>query len=250
MITRFTRAFFEKFQGDLKHLSPEQIQSTREAPLDNLSYFMEWGAPAWERLLRQIITDDLGVEWFQGKRVLELGCRTGRISTLFALLGAEVVGLDIDNRFLKFAADEADKFGVANRTEFMKRDLMEYCEESPSSFDLIFTKSVLVAVSELDRFTAAVNRTLRPNGALASIENGRGNFLLRSLRTIRRLGARSFDHSTVKYFDKKRLDVFRNAFDDFRLRTVHFPPVFAFVARKSSQADATSSLEQEAGSPH
>ena len=231
MLTSFTRAFFESFRGDLEHLTPDRIESIRQEPLDNLSYFMEWGAPAWEHLLRQVITKELGTEWFRGKRVLELGCRTGRISTLFALLGADVVGLDIDDRYLKFAADEAEVFGVGAKTEFKNEDLMKYCEETSSHFDLVFTKSVLVAVSDLERLIAAVKNRLVPDGVLASIENGKGDLLLRSLRKIRRLGANSFDHSTVKYFDKQRIDAFRNSFDDFQLHRVRLPPVFAFVAR-------------------
>ena len=43
-----------------------------------------------------------------GKKVLELGCRTGRMSSLFGLLGAEVVGVDLPNVCLKAAQREAD----------------------------------------------------------------------------------------------------------------------------------------------
>jgi putative methylase len=50
-----------------------------------------------------------------GKRVLDLGCGTGRLALGAALLGAkEVVGVDIDKEAVKMAAVNAAKLGAEN----------------------------------------------------------------------------------------------------------------------------------------
>jgi putative methylase len=58
------------------------------------------------------------------KRVIELGCGTGRLAIAAALLGAkEVVGVDIDKTAIKQAAMNAEKLGVKTRTSWIITDI-------------------------------------------------------------------------------------------------------------------------------
>jgi putative methylase len=58
------------------------------------------------------------------KRVIDLGCGTGRLAIAAALLGAkEVVGVDIDKTAIKQAAMNAEKLGVKTKTSWIITDI-------------------------------------------------------------------------------------------------------------------------------
>jgi putative methylase len=59
-----------------------------------------------------------------GKRVIDLGCGTGRLATGAALLGAkEVVGVDIDKLAIKQAAISAERLAVKTKTSWINADI-------------------------------------------------------------------------------------------------------------------------------
>lgn len=115
----------------------------KEEVLDNLSYFMEWGGSSWEGLCRHAIKNlgDLG-----GKAILEVGPRYGKMSAMFALLGANVVGIETSARSLKIAETEVKRWGVEADVSFLhyNGDLENCSTLNEKKFDIIFSKSVLV----------------------------------------------------------------------------------------------------------
>ena len=230
MLPQAIRVFFERRPDPNVELTTQQIQEMRADPLSNLEYFAEWGASVWLDMLRQIVTKDLGTEWFQGKRVLEIGSRFGRISTLFALLGAEVTGIDVVDEHRVAAEKEAARFGVQERAQFLTADATEHCLAHANAFDLVFSKSVLVLFPDLDKFLAAAHGSLRSEGIFTAIENGRGGFLLRTLRHLRPKG---YNHSHIQYFDQSRLDLVKAEFPNVELTSTDFPPVHKMVAKRS-----------------
>jgi putative methylase len=59
-----------------------------------------------------------------GKRVLDLGCGTGRLSLASAFLGAEsVVGIDIDKTAIKFAHENSVQTGFKVQTQWIQGDI-------------------------------------------------------------------------------------------------------------------------------
>jgi len=50
MLSRIAKTFFGKHPDKSVDMSPERIESIRSAPIENLTYLAEWGAPAWQRL--------------------------------------------------------------------------------------------------------------------------------------------------------------------------------------------------------
>lgn len=59
-----------------------------------------------------------------GKRILDLGCGTGRLAIGAAYLGAaEVVGIDIDREAIKIARNAAKSLGVNESTSWVAGDL-------------------------------------------------------------------------------------------------------------------------------
>lgn len=59
-----------------------------------------------------------------GKRVLDLGCGTGRLALGAAFLGAkEVVGVDIDIQVIRIAAENAIKFCLERKVQWIVSDI-------------------------------------------------------------------------------------------------------------------------------
>lgn len=144
----------------------------------NLSYFVEWRPALWAPAVRWLIEDP---KRFAGKRVLDLGCRHGRMSCFFGLLGAEVTGVELECVSLEKAWEEADRWHVRDRVQFINYDGNPLNIPGPD-YDFVFTKSVLVVVPELDKFLAALSNKLNSGGELIMAENLAGGPLLNLLR--------------------------------------------------------------------
>lgn len=69
-----------------------------------------------------------------GKRVLDVGCGSGRYSIEFARRGAEVIGLDLAPTMVEMAQEAAAAAGVAERCRFMQADFETWRE--PHHFDI------------------------------------------------------------------------------------------------------------------
>jgi SAM-dependent methyltransferase len=198
------------------------------SPLNNLGYFVEWGAKPWEKFTHYALSKCIGINNLIGKDVLEIGSRYGKMATLFALLGANVTGIDLYDEFLRTARDEAAKHNVSDRTKFIKYDgdLDLFADES---FDIIFTKSVLVVVPELESFLITLGKKLKPDGKIVFIENGYGNIFLHLLRKYKH---KKYDYSNVNYFGKNDIRLFKRLFDVKQIKKSLFPPVFMIYGKK------------------
>ena len=81
-----------------------------------LPYFVEWRPRLWVPAVRWLLGDPAR---FQGKKVLEMGCGSGRMSCLFGWLGAQVLGVDLPGVSLEQARREAERLGVGERVRFL-----------------------------------------------------------------------------------------------------------------------------------
>lgn len=198
------------------------------SPLQNLDYFMEWGARSWARLTYHAMHTCVGEQQIANKEVLEIGSRYGKISSLFALLGAKVTGVDINKECLSTAEKEAAKHGVSDRVKFVAYDgnLDVFADES---FDIIFTKSVLVLVPELESFLVTLNRKLKPDGKVIFIENGYGNIFVYLLRKFRH---RKWAFSKAKFFKPDDMKLFQKSFNVIEIKRSWLPPVWMIYGEK------------------
>jgi SAM-dependent methyltransferase len=165
-----------------------------------LPYFVHWRPRIWGPAVRWLL-DDPGR--FQGKKVLDIGSRTGRMACLFGLLGAEVVGVDLLGVPLDGARREAERWGVTDRVRFINYN-GDPATLPEGDFDFAFTKSVLVMIPTLESFLAGLALAMRPDGELLAVENVAGGPLLNFLR-------RAFIHRGRKNF----FDRFRGVDDAF-----------------------------------
>ena len=98
-----------------------------------------------------------------GRRVLDLGCRDGALSSVYAE-GNSLVGLDADRE----ALTEAEKLGIETRWA----DLDEPLPFEDASFDVAVAGELLEHLRDPQRVVGEVRRVLRPGGTfVASVPN-------------------------------------------------------------------------------
>ena len=206
-------------------------------PLRHLDYFMEWGGKGWQRLMDQAFEDFLGKD-LHDQQLLEIGTRYGKMACLFALLGAKVVGLDVNRRSLEIAKEEAIRLNVADRTSFVLGG-GDLASVSANSFDIVFSKSVLVIVPDLVRFIEEVQEKLKPGGKVVFLENAKGPWWAHLLRIFRHLG--KWDYTKARYFTSHEIKVVSDAFEEFVVVNWAFPPIVLMMGRTPKAENLDSS---------
>ena len=109
---------------DRRSASWDAVYTGGEGPLHRL----------WDRLMRRNIglrfqfVLEVGSPW-AGKRVLDVGCGTGRYGLALAQRGAsEIVGVDISAEMLAVAKRSAIDHQVADRCRFLRCDASEFVD--------------------------------------------------------------------------------------------------------------------------
>jgi GrpB-like predicted nucleotidyltransferase (UPF0157 family)/protein-L-isoaspartate O-methyltransferase len=96
-----------------------------------------------------------------GKRVLDVGCAAGHLSSLLAGRGADVLGLDVSAGLISLARKE---FGDVAR--FEQADVTEPLSLEDGSIDVITASLVLHYLADWGPALAEFRRVLRPGGVL------------------------------------------------------------------------------------
>lgn len=186
--------------------SPVRVQTD---PLDQLPYFVSWGGEAAVSLADRAFHEFLG-EDLAGQRVLEIGAGRGKMSVLFGLLGAEqVVAIDMEPDFPRMAIAEAEKWGVLERMDF-QCGADAVASQPDGFFDLIFAKSVLLYIDDLETYLRGVAPKLRPGGRICFLENLSRNPLDHLARNLIHLwrGGRNYH-----YMDRARIAAIGRVFE-------------------------------------
>jgi SAM-dependent methyltransferase len=99
----------------------------------------------------------------QGKRVLDLGCRTGAGAVAFAQQGAIVIALDASDEHVARARARAEQAEV--KVEWRTGDLADLAFLRAESIDTAFSAYSVAEVDDAARLFRQVQRVLKPNGA-------------------------------------------------------------------------------------
>jgi SAM-dependent methyltransferase len=198
-------------------------------PLAHIDYFTGWGGKGWERLFSFAIHNFLG-ERLDGQRILDIGTRDGRACCLFALLGGMSTGIDIRHEYLPIAQAEARKWDIEAETEFIIFDgnLDIFQDET---FDVIFTKSVLVLFVELEEFLLKISAKLKSGGKIVFLENAYGNLIMCALRYVKHP---RWDYSKTSYFTQREILALRRIFDIRIVKKSLWPPVYLICGYKKT----------------
>ena len=119
-----------------------------------------------------------------GKRVLDVGCGDGGNSTLFAKLGATVVGVDISSGNIELARKRVQVNGVAESVELICSPF-ETADLAPDSFDVVWGDAVLHHI--VDDLAAVMSRAVAFARAEGIVVFAEPVNLFQPLRTLRNL---------------------------------------------------------------
>lgn len=98
-----------------------------------------------------------------GKRLLDMGCGDGDEMFQWALLGADVVGVDNSPKQLEAAQDNADALGIS--CCFVLADLLHLPEDLlKGEFDIVCSSAVTCWIGDLARWVCNVCLALKPGG--------------------------------------------------------------------------------------
>ncbi len=103
----------------------------------------------------------------QGARLLDVGCGLGGPSRLLAATyGCEVVGIDLNRRFVALAAALTERCGLAGRVSHEQADATRL-PFPDRHFDLAWTQHVVMNIADRAALYAGIFRVLRPGGRFA-----------------------------------------------------------------------------------
>jgi len=128
-----------------------------------------WSSETYEENVRFVSELGAGVlEWLEpkpGERILDLGCGDGALTVKLVEAGAEVVGADASEDFIRAARER----GIDAR--LFDGHALTFEKE----FDAVFSNAALHWMSQPDAVIAGVARALKPGGRFVAEFGGFGN---------------------------------------------------------------------------
>lgn len=139
-----------------------------------------------------------------GKRVLDIGCGSGRYGIEMAQRGATVVGLDFAPAMVQMARRAAEAAGVEHLCSFYDGDFLSW--EAPHSFDICLGIGFFDYIAEPDVFLRKI-RSL-------TIEKAVFSFPVRwTIRTLTRRVRLSINQCPVYFYDSDQVHRLMQASD-------------------------------------
>lgn len=199
---------------------PANIVQTSDGRQLDLDYFVQWRQYLWRKPVLDMLAflGDL-----QGKQMLHIGDFTCRMTSLYAMMGAQVTLADP----YPVEVDELEKWGVRSKVKIVTTS-GGLAELHDARFDMALTKSVLWCIPDLKTFLGEIAGHLRPGAKVAFLENPYGGPVTVWLRRhLRR--ARLVDRESRRFGVKKsQLPLFREQFDQVSIRS-HFGMVYEIM---------------------
>lgn len=144
-------------------------------------------------------------------QILELGCGNGNISTVLASFGHEVLGIDLSEDCIEYAASLKDKYNL-NNLHFERGNASEI-QRLGQSFDAVICSEVLEHSYDPMSILSAVHAVLKHDGILiVTVPNGYGPWEV-SMKAARKLRGLilSNEHITSLYTSLSQYIVPREA---------------------------------------
>jgi SAM-dependent methyltransferase len=103
----------------------------------------------------------------RGDRALDLGCGSGRHSTMLAARYREVLGVDISEPMLPIARARHAKPNIT----YQQRDLRDVRVDTDGRFDLVFSVNTLHHVRDLEQVLHQIRDLVAPGGRVVLVDN-------------------------------------------------------------------------------
>ncbi len=111
----------------------------------------------------------LGVNLFS-KKALDFGCGTGGVSVYLAQkYGMHITGLDINAEAIRVAQQRISN-GLSTQLQYAVNDSNDYLSFVDASFDIVYSKAVLLHVPDKKNLFQEFYRMLKPGGQLVIID--------------------------------------------------------------------------------
>ena len=128
-------------------------------------YIIEWSKeyivwPHFYLVSARQILDCINTD-LVNKKILDLGS-TPLVSILFAILGAEVTLVDIDENEITKAKKLAEYFGVKNKVNIVKEDLFKV--KYDNEFDIVYNCGVIEHFKNSVEIIKIMRKAVKPNG--------------------------------------------------------------------------------------
>ena len=112
-------------------------------------------------LLNELIRSEVGD--VTGKSLAHLLCHIGTDTLSWALLGAQVTGIDISPESLKYARRLAEEMKI--EAQFIESDIMDVMHKVDQKFDIVFSSTgVLCWLPDIRRYAQTVRHLLHEDG--------------------------------------------------------------------------------------
>ena len=158
--------------------------------------------------LDQNLTRDLAAETLRqvkldlaGRKVIEVGCGTGRNTTWLAERAAEIIGLDFSAEMLARARVRVKD----PRVRFIQHDARTTWPLPDASADVVIAMLILEHVKQLDTVFAEAARVLAMGG----------QFFLSELHPMRQLAGGQAQFNNVKTGERQRVTAFLHDVSDY-----------------------------------
>ncbi len=155
----------------------------------------------------------LNLEELKGKTILDVGCGNGQYSVFFALVGANVYGIDITQVGIDVAKRVAKANGVAEVCHFSVQNAsnMNYPDDT---FDIVIMHEVLHHAIKYPRVKEEVHRVLKNGGIFISAESIHGNLLFKLGRLFTMRGEEAKGDVVMTLSD---LEEFAKGFSNYQI---------------------------------
>ncbi len=103
-----------------------------------------------------------GIGKAAGKRVLDIGCGSGRYCVEIAKAGAHVTGIELSTEMLKMAEERVKAVGVADKVKLIEADFVAWADQQKGrAFDVAFAMGVLDYVEDAPAFIQRMGKVAK-----------------------------------------------------------------------------------------
>ena len=108
------------------------------------------------------LSDDLGNNFLQGKKILDIGCGGGLISEPLARLGAKVTGIDALEKNIEVAKLHAKKSNLKINYQVKSPEQLD----SKEKFDIILNLEIIEHVENVDLYLKSCSNLIKKDGLM------------------------------------------------------------------------------------